>query len=385
MAAAWALIFLLVPAAVLALVQHATWARRLGAIVVCYAAGLLVGNSGLLPDAALVAQRAVSEIAVVLALPLLLFTLDVRAWRHAAGRAMLSMAFATIAVVAMALLLFFAFRAQGVPRPHEYAGLTVGVYTGGTPNLAAIKAGLQVPDARYVLFHTFEMLIGGAYLLFMMTAARPLARRWLGQPPAAREAGPSSAQADAEAWNEDYRALLRPATWGGLLRGLVASAAIVAVAVGAGQLVHEHARTPTIIFLVTTLALAASLWRPVRTLPHAYKLGMYLIYAFSFAVASMARFSELLQGDLSPLLFLSAAVVGSLAIHAALCRLARIDADTFLLTSVGAICSPPFVPMVARTLDNPSAMLSGISAGIVGYAIGNYLGITLGLLLARLP
>jgi len=41
------------------------------------------------------------------------------------------------------------------------------------------------------------------------------------------------------------------------------------------------------------------------------------------------------------------------------------------------------VPMMARALGNPSMILSGMTTGIIGYALGNYLGITLALVLQR--
>jgi uncharacterized membrane protein len=65
-----------------------------------------------------------------------------------------------------------------------------------------------------------------------------------------------------------------------------------------------------------------------------------------------------------------------------LCRLFRIDTDTFLITSVAAIMSPAFVPMVARSLKNPTVLMSGMATGILGFAIGNYLGIAVALLLS---
>ena len=73
----------------------------------------------------------------------------------------------------------------------------------------------------------------------------------------------------------------------------------------------------------------------------------------------------------------------SLALHALLCRLFRIDADTFVITSVAAILSPAFVPMAARALRNPAVLMSGMTTGILGFAIGNYLGIAVALILAR--
>lgn len=381
MTAAFALLLIALPALVLVLVQHVGWARRIGAIVLCYLAGLLLGNSGLLSREMQAAATPVSEVAVMLALPMLLFTLDVRAWRHLAGRALLSMVLAVTAVVAIAVALFFVFRGGGVTGAHEFAALAVGVYSGGTPNLAAIKTGLQIADARYLLFHSSDVLVGGLYLLFMLTWAKPLSRRLLPRFDAGASAPRTLRPVDAD---EDYRPLLRPRSWASIAQALGLSVLIVALSVGASQLLPASQATAAVILLVTTLSLVASLFERVRRLAHAYQAGMYLIFVFSLAVASMARLDSWRDLDPVPLLFVFGAVAGSLVLHALLCRLLRVDADTFMVTSVAAICSPPFVPMIAKTLNNPEVMLSGITAGILGYAVGNYAGITLGLMLARL-
>ena len=181
-----ALVLLALPAFMLGLVHRQRWAARVGTIVLCYVAGLLAGNLGLIPESALPVQKAVSEAAIALALPMILFTVDLRAWRRIAGRALLSMALAVAAVLLVALALFAVFRALGVEAPHELAGLAVGVYTGGTPNLAAIKTALDVDETRYLVFNAFDTAVGAAYLLFMVGVAPRFARRWLPATPAAQ-------------------------------------------------------------------------------------------------------------------------------------------------------------------------------------------------------
>ena len=101
-----ALLFVGGPALVLLLVRHVAAARALGPIVLCYAAGLLIGLSGLLPDSTGDIRTTITEASLALALPLLLFSVDIAAWRHVAGRAMLSMLLAVVAVVFVATLLF---------------------------------------------------------------------------------------------------------------------------------------------------------------------------------------------------------------------------------------------------------------------------------------
>ena len=60
-----------------------------------------------------------------------------------------------------------------------------------------------------------------------------------------------------------------------------------------------------------------------------------------------------------------------------------VDGDC-MVTSVAALGCPPFVPLMARALNNPGAMLAGMTTGVIGYAVGSYLGISLGLYLRSL-
>lgn len=371
------------PALALWLVSRFDWARRLGAIVLCYTAGLIVGNAGLLPMETLGARTRLSELTVVLALPMILFTIDVRAWARTAPRALVAMALAVSSVVAVATAMFFAMDASGLDRPHELAGLAVGVYTGGTPNLAAIKIALGIDDSRYLLFNAVDTAVSVVYLMFMVALGRTVFGRLLRPTrPTATADGPLAGAGVAEA--EDYRPLLAPRGLRRAAASLLLAAAIVACALGGATAFGAAASPALTVALVATLGILASLSPPVRGLTESYPAGMYLIYVFSFTVASMARIDLLTGGGVAVPGFVVAVVIGSLLLHALSCRFARIDTDTFLVTSVSAICSPAFVPLLARSLGNPSVLLSGITTGIIGYAFGTYLGIGLALLLDRI-
>lgn len=373
---------LCVPALALWLVAHFAWARRLGTIVLCYAAGLLLGNAGLLPAATYAARSGLSEIAVVMALPMILFTMDVRAWSRTAPRALVAMALAVTSVVAVATAMFLVLRSTGQPRAHELAGLAVGVYTGGTPNLAAIKIALGVDDTRYLVFNAVDTVVSVAYLMFMVTLGKPFFGRLLA-PSSSPGAAAVAPAPTAVAADEDFRPLLTRRGLRNTVASLVLAAALVALAVGVAAALRGGRSPAIVISLVATLGIIASFSPRVRSLAESYPAGMYLIYVFSFTVATMARVEHLAGVGIAVPVFIAVAVFGSLALHALLCRLARIDVDTFLVTSVSAICSPAFVPLMARSLGNPAVLLSGVATGIIGYAIGTYLGIALALLLAR--
>ncbi|MBA3012482.1 MAG: DUF819 family protein, partial [Proteobacteria bacterium] len=124
---------------------------KIGMIIICYGVGLVLGNINLLPPEILSSQERLSEVCVALSLPLLLFSLDLKQWVHLAGKTILSMVFATISI-SIASCLGFLFINDLVKESWKLVGMAVAVYTGGTPNLAAIKTALQVDPTTFITF-----------------------------------------------------------------------------------------------------------------------------------------------------------------------------------------------------------------------------------------
>jgi uncharacterized membrane protein len=152
-----------------------------------------------------------------------------------------------------------------------------------------------------------------------------------------------------------------------------------------GNLVKGY-ETAVTILLITTLSLVCSFIKPVREIKKTRSLGMYIIYIFCFTVATMADFSEFTENfDFTLLIYITASIFGSMFLHAILSKFAKVDSDTMIVTSVSAICSPPFVPVVVAALNNNAVLISGLTTGIIGYAIGNYLGVLVHFVLNNLP
>jgi uncharacterized membrane protein len=68
-------------------------------------------------------------------------------------------------------------------------------------------------------------------------------------------------------------------------------------------------------------------------------------------------------------------MVGSIVLHFLFAWIFRVDADTTLITSVAGIFGPAFIGPVASVLKNKDIVVSGLTTGLVGYAIANYLGL----------
>lgn len=140
-----------------------------------------------------------------------------------------------------------------------------------------------------------------------------------------------------------------------------------------------------LILTLTTLAIAASFLKGVRKMQKSYDAGMYLVLVFSIVVASMVDIRAIdFMAQTTYLLYITVAIFGSLIMQVLLARIFKIDSDTTIITSVALINSPLFVPMVADAMKNKRVIITGITVGVVGYAVGNYLGAAVAKVLALL-
>jgi hypothetical protein len=157
--------------------------------------------------------------------------------------------------------------------------------------------------------------------------------------------------------------------------------AIVIFAIGYGMtfLFEGDAKDTAAILTVTTLGILFSLVPAVNSNRKSFQLGMYFIYVFCVIVASKANLKEIFDPESAELLmyisiYIAIAMVGSLFLHSLLSKIFGITNDDFIITSTALANSPPFVPVVAAASEKQGGDDSGMIIGVIGYAVGNYLG-----------
>jgi uncharacterized membrane protein len=296
-----------------------------------------------------------------------------------AGKTLIALITGTLAVVVIVVAGFFMFKDK-IPEAWKISGMLVGVYTGGTPNLAALKMMLDVKPDVYIMTHTYDTLVGAFFLFFLVSIGKRVFGSFL--PPYPFKNIPSGeSKADTV---DEYKGILKRQYVLPLLLAMLASILIVGTSVGVSFVFSHSLNTVIIILTLTTLGILVSLVPRINRIEKTFETGMYLILIFSVVVASMANFRQLI--NISPALFLyiTFAVMGSLVLHAFLSWIFKVDCDTLIIAHTALVCSPPFVPMVAGALRNREVVITGLTIGIIGYAVGNYLGVVLAFLLKNM-
>jgi uncharacterized membrane protein len=340
-----------------------------GPVVLCYLFGILLVNvfrfPVFKPESSFFA-----EITVALAIPLLLFSTNFYRWLRLAKKTALSIgvAFASVLLCSSAASFLLAGR---VDEPDRVAGMLVGVYTGGTPNMSAIGMALSVEEETFILINAVDVVLGAIYLIFLMSVAQKLLGRFL----PAFQKGQNSGQ---EFYPEKEPGNISPRN---IFSAAGLAVLIVGTSIGLAFLLTGEMTIAVVILAITTLAIASSFNSRVRNLHGSYETGQYILLIFCVAIGTLADAKELLVASGHVFLFVGIAMFGAVFLHYSLAALFRIDVDTTLITSTGAIYGPAFVGPIAGVLKNREAVVSGLTSGLLGYALGNYLGIGLAMIL----
>lgn len=399
--------YILMPAIILYACFKFPVLHKLGPVIIAYIVGLMIGNIGMLPSLGsflndflvtnpktgsleveellnnglikeenLLAFRIyklrdlLMSISILLAIPLMLFSSNIKQWKQLAGKTFVSLLIGLFSVVLVIVAGFFIFQGSGIKDLWKVAGLLVGVYTGGTPNLASLKMMLDVDANTYILTHTYDLIIGVLYLSFLLSVGQQVFQKFLPKFPLPT----GQFEIREKEHQHDFWSFLKKEHLLPLGKAFLFAFGILIIGGALSLLVPDQLLMVVVILSITTLAIIASLIPAINRIEKSFDAGMYLILIFSLVVASMADIRNF--AGLTPALlgYISLAVFGSLLVHVLLSKIFKVDADTTMITSVAFICSPPFVPVIAGALRNRHIMVSGITIGIIGYAVGNYLG-----------
>lgn len=345
--------------------------RWLGPVVVAYLFGMVLANLplGLSPERRQEAtdlSETVAAASLMLAIPLLLVGTQVRALLKVAPRMLSSFLFACIAAtvssVGVCLLV-----ERILPNARQIAAMLVGVYVGGTANMAALRLALDVPADRYMALNAADVVAGGVYL-FLLMAFGPRAARFLLRAPEFTGGVGARDEVNVEAATDAPTHLQRALS---LLLGVV----LAGLSVGAVVFVRGKPDYVPILLMLTTLGLGCAMIPKLHSLPGTAEVGDYCLLIFCVATGTLVSAQKVAESGVALVALCSVVMLLTVSVHTLLARLFKIDAGTLLITSTATIFGPPFVPAVARAMRNDALVAPGVTIGLLGLAAGTYLGL----------
>ena len=383
---------MLVPVGIIECFKRWTWMQKIGTVVAAYAVGIIFALTGFVhfeagTEAAMAfskLQSTIMSVAVPLAIPLMLFNCDFKLWTKALPKTIWSLAAGIIAVLVAVVSGYFIFHTPDVPEFNKVAAMMTGIYTGGTMNFNALGASLGVDKTVMAIVLAFEMVLTTPYIFFIIGGGYKVFRKIL--PYEDDEKGEKSKvkgeREEVKAKDvENYRGMFAKENVGGMFIGLGLSVLFLAIGAGLALLITGTLNELVVILTITTLSIIASFFKKVRELPKTFELGMFFILIFSVIVASLFDIHSVNGGSLMIGLFVGWVMIIAASLHLLFCRIAKVSGDLFCVSQIALLCSPPFVPPVVGAMKNKKVLISGIVIGLVGYAVGTYLGVLIAFVL----
>lgn len=372
------LIYCLTPALILKLCKKVPFLGKIGPILILYIIGVIIGNLPYINEGNYGLKDSLTSALIPMALPMMLFACSFT--KDSLKGIFRSLIAGLVAIVTSVFLGYWIFGSRmGVQAP-EIAALITGCETGGTINMASIQAMLQVPGETFIMLNSYDMMVCFLYFIFLLSVGIRWFRKFLNVTPPekvlqAQEAQEPINEQLLESHHNPYGILKTKEGWAQVGKILAAVIICAGLAYLLTMLFPKTWFMPIFILGISTVALAMAYLKPVKKLTFSYDLGLYLIYVFSITIASMADIRQLnLKEGFYSFLFLFFVIFVSLLLQVIISKLLKVDADMMIASSVALINSPPFVPIVVSAMNNKKVLVPGITIGIIGFALGNYLG-----------
>ncbi len=342
----------------------------LSPIVMAYLTGILLANLDIFPiDTEL--STTFSHAAILFAIPLLIYSTDFRKWIKSTKGILLSFALIILAGLASTTINAFLFK-DTIANSWMVSGMLAGVYSGGTPNMQAIGIALNAGEEIYILLNAADIFCSGIYLLVLTSFAHALLGRFL---PSFKKVEKSTITKIEDSIQNDFGIKE-------IGQAFFLTLVIVGVAVGITLLLTGALENSSIIILlITTFSIGISFVPWVNKLNGTFEMGEYALLIFCVAIGMLTDFGALLDQGGSIIYFTGSVLAMTIVLHYLLCWLFKIDRDTAMITSTAAVYGPVFIGQIASTIKNRDLVLPGIATGLVGIALGNYMGLAIAYLL----
>ena len=369
--------------------EKLSFLKTVGPVFICYITGFLLSTPLKNAGADMTLASDFSSILVLIGMPLILFSADLPALKKLAKPMLISFAMDIVAVLIVAIGSFFIFK-DILPNAYNISGMLIGTYTGGTPNMIAIGHGLNAGPERIMLLQTSDMIGGGIYFFMLLSIMPRVLKKVLPEYQPVGSYNPEEAKYYSEAFSGSKQSV-KPLNAFMIRVGLVSvSIVCVLVAIGICLLLPSQygntglaklgEYTALIMLLVTSFGILLSFVKKIRYAPGSYSSGQYFLLMFSVGMGLCFDISAV-SDSLVILEMLLVIQFGTVLLHIIMAKIWKIDYHTMIITSTAGVFGPAFIIPVANALHNDEIILPGILCGILGYAIGNYLGIGVGQLL----
>lgn len=349
--------------------------RALGSALVGILLGMLLSNLGVIPGTSS-AYDFLAGPAVSGGIVLILLSVDLRTVLEAGPTMLAAFAVGAVGTTLGATLSAFLLSGAIGPETWKLAGQYTATYTGGGANFAAVGAALDTSGELFAAGIAADVILTAIW----MAVCLAVPALWGGFRSGDEDHQPSASEPRSDS---DLPGAGLPA--GALYRRLYASAGSISLTDLGGLLsivlgtllaagwLADRTPLPAVLWL-TTMALVLAQVRVIRELRGAAVMGNFLVLWFLASNGASSVIANIVA--VGPPIFYFALI--TVSVHGLVIflggRLVGLDLKTLAVASQANIGGPASAMALASARGYTDRLLPGVAVGLMGYAVGNYLG-----------
>ncbi|MEK4815296.1 DUF819 family protein [Macrococcus sp. FSL R5-0951] len=367
------------------------WAAKVSGAIIALIFALLLSNFKVIPTESVVYDQVWGFI-IPLALPLLLFQIDIKAIWKESGRLLGIFLLSSVGTVAGTFVAFFLLK-EHIPHLDKLSAMMSASYIGGGVNFAAMALKFNPPKDVISAAVVADNLMTALFILTLMAIPTVRFFRKKYSTPHIDEVEGVHVEGQRDYFSRKEISLLDLALNFGAAFFIVAvsfklSAFMTNILPEAGGNVLYEMFTGIVtdkylILTTFTFALLLSFPKFFKQLNGSNEFGTFLIYLFFFVLGIPASIPLIIQTAPLLLLFVFIIAMLNLVISLIAGKLIGADLEEILLASNANIGGPTTAAALAIAKGWHKLIGPILVVGTLGYIIGNYIGTAIGIFLEQ--
>ena len=365
-------VFLALAAVVFVAIQlerHVGVFRSLGAALVGILLAMLLSNIGILPGTSPTYEFLMGT-GVNLAIALILLSVDLGSVLKAGSGMLAAFGIGALGTAVGAITGGLLLSGLVGPETWKLAGQFTGTYTGGGANFAALGRAFETSADLFSAATAADVIVTAVWMAACLAVPVLLGRPKQGQGQGQGQETPVASSAEGQLTLErTLQSSVKPVLLGD-------TAALVAIAVGAVWGADQLAGLLPIheVLWLTTIVLILAQVPAVKALTGSALFGNYLLLLLLASNGARSVIANLVA--MGPPVFYYAII--TVALHGVVIfgigRLARLDFATLAVASQANVGGAASAIALAGARGYTDQLVPGVAVGLLGYAVGNYLG-----------
>ena len=372
----WSIIIVIATASIY-LENHYEWASKISGPIIGLLAAATLSNVGIIPVESPVYDQ-VWDIVVPLAIPMLLFTCDLKQIWKESGRLLMIFLISSVGTI-LGALVGYAFLGKLIPVLNHIAGMMVGSYIGGGVNFVAVASAFDIPKELISAATVADNLLMVFYfLILLMIPSMVFFKKYF-----------KSAYSNEELEDSKQYHLKTVVTLQDIAFVFAIAVVIVTVSFILSKGIATLGQNSVIQFIsnkyliLTTLTVAASTIFSsfFKKIHGANEIGTFLIYLFFVVIGIPASIEAIIEKSPLLLVFCAIMVFVNMFVTFLGAKVFGFTIEEAILASNANIGGPTTAAAMAVSKGWHRFVAPTMLVGTLGYILGTYIGILVGNLL----